>query len=108
MRVAVDVRVALTEDPDRVREALEQLLDELADDEPLRSWLREAPSVLGVVQLTDVAQVERVVAQTRPGNRLEAERFIRERITARITEQGIKVPPVTGAIGQPGGSGVGL
>ena len=92
-------RVALTEDPDRVREALEDLLGELADEEPLRSWLREAPSVLGVVQLTDVAQVERVVAQTRPGNRLEAERFMRERITARITEQGIKVPPVTGTTG---------
>ena len=64
--------------------------------------------MLGVVQLTDVAQVERVVAQTRPGNRLEAERFLRERITARITEQGIKAPPVPGAMTQPGGSGIGL
>jgi small conductance mechanosensitive channel len=107
-RAIVDVRVALTEDPDRVRETLEELLDELVGEEPLRSWLRDAPSVLGVVQLTDVAQVERVVAQTRPGNRLEAERFLRERITSRITEHGIKVPPVTGAVGQPGASGVGL
>ena len=107
-RAIVDVRVALSEDPDRVRQALDDLLTELANEEPLRSWLREAPSVLGVVQLTDVAQVERVVAQTRPGNRLEAERFLRERITARITEQGIKVPPVPGAMTQPGGSGIGL
>jgi small conductance mechanosensitive channel len=107
-RAIVDLRVALSEDPDRVRQALDELLTELANEEPLRSWLREAPSVLGVVQLTDVAQVVRVVAQTRPGNRLEAERFLRERITARITEQGIKAPPVAGAVGQPGGSGVGL
>ncbi|MGZ8583384.1 MAG: mechanosensitive ion channel family protein [Actinomycetota bacterium] len=107
-RAIVDVRVALSEDPDRVRQALDDLLTELANEEPLRSWLREAPSVLGVVQLTDVAQVERVVAQTRPGNRLEAERFLRERITARITEQGIKVPPVPGAMTPPGGSGIGL
>ncbi|MGH2630244.1 MAG: mechanosensitive ion channel family protein [Actinomycetota bacterium] len=107
-RAIVDVRVALTEDPDRVRDALESLLRELADDEPLRSWLREAPSVLGVVQLTEIAQVERVVAQTKPGNRLEAERFLRERISARITEQGIQVPPVTGTVGTLGGSGVGL
>lgn len=107
-RAIVDVRVALDEDPDRVREALEDLLAELANEEPLRSWLREAPSVLGVVQLTDIAQVERVVAQTRPGNRLEAERFLRERITARITERGIKVPPVLGAMTPPGGSGIGL
>jgi small conductance mechanosensitive channel len=107
-RAIVDVRVALTEDPDRVRETLERLLQQLAEEEPLKSWLREAPSVLGVVQLTDVAQVERVVAQTTPGNRLEAERFMRERITARITEEGIKVPPVTGAVAPLGGTGVGL
>ena len=107
-RAIVDVRVALTEDPDRVRDALEGLLRELADDEPLRSWLREAPSVLGVVQLTEVAQVERVVAQTKPGNRLDAERFLRERISALMTEQGIQIPPVAGTLGQLGGSGVGL
>lgn len=107
-RAIVDLRVALSEDPDRVRQELDGLLSSLAQEEPLRSWLREAPSVLGVVQLTDIAQVVRVVAQTSPGNRLEAERFLRERITARITEQGIKVPPVPGAAAQSGGSGIGL
>ena len=107
-RAIVDLRVALSEDPDRVRKELDHLLSELARNEPLRSWLREAPSVLGVVQLTDIAQVVRVVAQTTPGNRLDAERFMRERMTAKITEQGIKVPPVPGSIGQPGASGVGL
>jgi moderate conductance mechanosensitive channel len=107
-RAIVDVRVALAEDPDRVRAALDELLAELASEEPLREWLREAPSVLGVVQLTETAQVVRVVAQTRPGNRLDAERFLRERITGRITERGIKVPPVPGAIMQTGGSGLGL
>jgi small conductance mechanosensitive channel len=101
-RAIVDVRVALAEDPDTVRDALETLMRELADEEPLRSWLREPPSVLGVVQLTDVAQVVRVVAQTTPGNRLEAERFMRGRVTARITEQGIKAPHVGG------GAGIGL
>jgi small-conductance mechanosensitive channel len=107
-RAIVDVRVALTEDPDRVREVLDDLLTEFASDEPLHSWLRESPSVLGVVQLTDTAQVVRVVAQTRPGNRLDAERFLRERITARITERGVKVPPVPGMFGTQGGTGVGL
>jgi moderate conductance mechanosensitive channel len=107
-RAIVDVRVALTEDPDRVREVLDEVLTEFAGDEPLHSWLRESPSVLGVVQLTDTAQVVRVVAQTRPGNRLDAERFLRERITARITERGVRVPPVTGAFGPQGGAGLGL
>jgi small conductance mechanosensitive channel len=107
-RAIVDIRVSLAEDPDRVRQALDDLLGELSSEEPLRSWLREAPSVLGVVQLTDIAQVVRVVAQTRPGNRLEAERFLRERITARITERGILVPPVPGSVARAGGSGIGL
>ena len=89
-RAIVDVRVALSEDPDRVRDVLEGLLHELAEEEPLQSWLREAPTVLGIVQLTDIAQVVRLVAQTTPGNRLDAERFLRERVTARITEQGIE------------------
>jgi small-conductance mechanosensitive channel len=107
-RAIVDVRVALTEDPDRVREVLDELLTEFASDEPLHSWLRESPSVLGVVQLTETAQVVRVVAQTRPGNRLDAERFLRERITARITERGVMVPPVPGTFGPQGGAGLGL
>jgi small-conductance mechanosensitive channel len=107
-RAIVDVRVSLTEDPDRVREVLDELLTEFANSEPLHSWLRESPSVLGVVQLTDTAQVVRVVAQTRPGNRLDAERFLRERITARITERGVMVPPVPGTFGPHGGAGLGL
>ena len=43
-RAIVDVRVALSEDPDRVRRSLEELFDELSPrTEPLQSWLREAP-----------------------------------------------------------------
>lgn len=108
-RAIVDVRVALIEDPDRVRQVLEELLRELADVEPLRSWLRDPPSVLGVTQLTDSAQVVRVVAQTSPGNRLEAERYIRERVAARITEKGIQAPPMPGVTAPQGSEqGIGL
>ena len=91
-----------------MRQALDDLLAQLANEEPLRSWLREAPSVLGVVQLTDIAQVVRVVAQTRPGQPTGGRTLPAGAVTARITEQGIKVPPVPGAVGQPGGSGIGL
>lgn len=96
-RAIVDVRVALSEDPDNVRTVIEELLDELSETEPLRSWLRELPKVLGVVQLTEFAQVVRVIAETTPGHRLEAERLLRERITARMTDRGLRMPPVPGA-----------
>lgn len=93
-RAIVDVRVSLSEDPSRVREALEKLFDALADEEPFSTWLTERPQVLGVTQLTDIAQVIRVVAETQPNHRMDVERRLRERMAARMAEAGIKVPPV--------------
>jgi small-conductance mechanosensitive channel len=94
-RAIVDVRVALGEEPDRVREVLQELFDQLVKEEPFSAGLREPPKVLGVTQTTDTAQVIRVVAETQPTQRFEIERVLRERIASTIAETGIKVPPVT-------------
>jgi len=96
-RAIVDVRVALTEDPERVRTVLDALFAQMALEEPLKEWLRDPPKVLGVTQLTDTAQVIRAVADTLPNHRLEAERTLRARVTTCITENGIAVPPIAGA-----------
>jgi small conductance mechanosensitive channel len=96
-RAIVDVRVALTEDPERVRTVLDALFAQMAGEEPLKDWLRDPPKVLGVTQLTDTAQVIRAVADTLPNHRLEAERTLRARVTTCITENGIAVPPIAGA-----------
>jgi len=96
-RAIVDVRVALTEDPERVRTVLDALFAQMALEEPLKDWLRDPPKVLGVTQLTDTAQVIRAVADTLPNHRLEAERTLRARVTTCITENGIAVPPIAGA-----------
>jgi small-conductance mechanosensitive channel len=96
-RAIVDVRVALTEDPERVRTVLDALFVQMAVEEPLKDWLREPPKVLGVTQLTDTAQVIRAVADTLPNHRLEAERTLRARIATTITEHHIAVPPIAGA-----------
>jgi len=93
-RAIVDVRVAVNEDTARVRVVLEELLEQLSAEEPFETALRKNPEVLGVVQVTDAAQVIRVVAETEPSRRWEIERDLRERITARIAERGIRVPPV--------------
>jgi small-conductance mechanosensitive channel len=93
-RAIIDVRVAVTEDAARVRVVLEELLEELTAEEPFESALRKNPEVLGVTQVTDVAQVIRVAAETEPSRRWEVERELRERITARLAERGISVPPV--------------
>jgi small conductance mechanosensitive channel len=93
-RAIVDVRVALSEDTSKVRSTLEELFGTLSTEEPFDVWLRERPQVLGVTQLTDVAQVIRVVAETQPNHRMDVERRLRERIAARAAEAGIRVPPV--------------
>jgi small conductance mechanosensitive channel len=93
-RAIVDLRVALDEDPEKVRTMLEELVDQLVEQEPLKEWLRERPKVLGVTQLTDVAQVIRVVAETSPNHRADTERELRGRIAQRMAERGIRVPPI--------------
>ncbi len=93
-RAVVDVRVALDEDPERVRSVLEELFAEIKDEPPLGEWLRQPPAVLGVTQLTDNALVIRVAAETSPSHRIDTERVLRARILARTAERGIKSPPV--------------
>jgi small conductance mechanosensitive channel len=99
-RAVVDVRVALDEDPDRVRETLEELFEQMRGQPPLDEWLRQPPTVLGVTQLTDTAQVIRIAAETMPSHRIDTERLLRARVVPRMAERGIKSPPVQSA--QPG------
>jgi small conductance mechanosensitive channel len=97
-RAVVDVRVALDEDPDRVRITLEELFEELRGEAPLNEWLRQPPMVLGVTQLTDTAQVIRIAAETMPSHRIDTERLLRARLVARMAERGIKSPPISSSI----------
>ncbi len=103
-RAVVDVRLALNEDAEQVRRMIEELVDEIGEQPPLADWLRQRPEVVGVTQMTDVAQVMRVSAETVPSHRIDTERLLRERIVARMSERGIKVPPVVAMpTTQPGG-----
>ena len=94
-RAIVDLRVALSVDPDQVRQVLEELFDELEEHEqPFKDWFRERPKMLGVTQLTDVAEVIRVTAETLPSHRVQCERLLRERMGQRMAERGIATPPM--------------
>ena len=91
-RAIVDVRVAYGEDVDAVRVILEELFEEIRQDPVLADWIMEGPSILGVESLADYALVVRLVADVRPSKRWDAERRLRERITRRLTERGVRVP----------------
>jgi len=108
-RAIIDVRVPYGEDVDKVRGTLEDLFDEVRDQAPLKGWLRDGPSVLGIEALSEYALVVRVIADTRPSKRPDAERLLREAIQARLAERGIRVPvPPVPSAGPGDGSAPGL
>lgn len=100
-RAVVDVPVALDEDPDHVRRVLEELLREIEGEAPFDTWLRQSPQVLGVTQLTDVAQVIRIAAETVPSHRIDTERLLRAKVLTRMGERSIKSPPITAGLPKP-------
>jgi moderate conductance mechanosensitive channel len=102
-RAIIDVRTAYDEDVEHLRSVLEELFEELKGDRTLSEWIHEAPSVLGVERMGHDALVMRVIADTRPSKVMDVERLLRERITRRLVERGIKVP-VTPATPVPPGS----
>ena len=91
-RAIIDVRTAYDEDVEHLRSVLEELFEELKGDRTLSEWIHEAPSVLGVERMGHDALVMRVVADTRPSKVMDVERLLRERITRRLVERGIRVP----------------
>jgi small conductance mechanosensitive channel len=91
-RAIVDVRIAFGEDLERLRGILEDLFEEIRADPALEDWIHEGPSVLGVDAMSDYAQVIRVIADTRPSKRYDAERVLRERISRRLDAEGIRTP----------------
>ena len=82
------------QDVDQVREILNELFDEIRAVPPFEGALREGPDVLGIVQLTDAAEILRVVAETIPSKRWEIERLLREQMTNRLTQRGVAAPPI--------------
>jgi small-conductance mechanosensitive channel len=102
-RAIIDVRTAYDEDVEHLRSVLEELFIELAGDRTLSEWIHEAPSVLGVERMGHDALVMRVIADSRPSKVMAVERLLRERITRRLVERGIRVP-VTPATPAPSGS----
>ena len=100
-RAVVDVPVALDEDPDRVRSVLDELIGEVVAEEPFDSWLRQRPQVLGVIQLTDSAQIVRIAAETVPSHRIDIERLLRAKVLSRMGERSIKSPPVVATVPKP-------
>jgi small-conductance mechanosensitive channel len=96
-RAIVDVRAAYEEDVEHLRSVLEELFDELKGDPTLSESIHDGPSVLGVERMGHDALIMRVVAETRPSKVADFERLLRERISRRLGERGIRVPVIPAA-----------
>jgi moderate conductance mechanosensitive channel len=105
-RAIVDVRVALDEDVDRVREVLEELFGELKEDPNLQGSFFSGPDVLGVERFGDYDVMLRVAAEVRPTRKGDLERKLRQRIKQRFDQRGITIPAVpTPRVGPDGPTG---
>ena len=98
-RAIVDTAIAYGQDPEQVRELLDELFDELRvelrNDPQMKGWVMDGPSVLGIETTSDTGVVIRAVAETRPSKKADVERILRARITRRLTERGIRSPTLT-------------
>jgi moderate conductance mechanosensitive channel len=98
-RAIVDTAIAYGQDPEQVRELLDELFDELRvelrNDPQMKGWVMDGPSVLGIETTSDTGVVIRAVAETRPSKKADVERMLRARITRRLTERGIRSPALT-------------
>ena len=90
-RAIIDVRVAPSEDVDRVREVLEGLFEEVQADEALQGAFFSGPQVLGVEGFGDADVTVRVAAEVRPTRRGDLERELRRRIKRRLDQEGISI-----------------
>jgi small conductance mechanosensitive channel len=91
-RAIVDTRIAYGQDPEQVRGLLDELFGELRGDEHIKEWVMDGPTVLGVETTSDTGIVIRAVAETRPSKRADVERLLRERVTKRLAERGVRAP----------------
>jgi len=91
-RAVVDVGVAYNSDIARVREVLGDVADQLNADEDWSENLLETPEVWGVEALAADSVTVRVVLKTLPGKQWVVARELRERIHARLNEEGIEIP----------------
>jgi small conductance mechanosensitive channel len=102
----VDVPVAYDEDVVRVTAVLREAGERMAADPAWEGRLLDAPNVAGVESIVGQTLTIRVLAETSPGDKIDVQRELRQRLKAAIDGAGVKAPPV-GPFGAYGGFGGG-
>ncbi len=105
----VDVPVAYDEDVAKVTAVLREAGERMAAEPAWQGRLLDDPTVAGVESITGQTLTIRVLAETSPGDKVDVQRELRQRLKSAIDGAGIKAPPV-GPFGAYGGfsSGTGV
>jgi small conductance mechanosensitive channel len=103
----VDVPVAYDEDVVKVTSVLREAGERMAADPAWEGRLLDDPTVAGVESITGQTLTIRVLAQTSPGDKVDVQRELRQRLKAAIDGAGIKAPPA-GPFGYGGFGGPGV
>ena len=91
-RVVLDVGISPREDINAVRALLKQTADDLREDPDWSDFVVEEPEVWGVESVGPDAVVIRVVVKTKPAERPNVARELRERIKATFDASGVDLP----------------
>ena len=91
-RAVIDVGVAYKEEPDHVREVLENVAIEAKEDATVGRNIYAVPEVLGVELLGEYEVIWRMLADTKPGKQWEVARDLRERVKVAFDATGIEIP----------------
>jgi small-conductance mechanosensitive channel len=91
-RAVIDVRVAYTEEPARIRDVLKRVAAEVKQDKEIGHTMYDVPEILGVETLGDNEVVWRMIAETKPGRQWNVGRQIRERVKKTFSDEGIEIP----------------
>lgn len=91
-RAIVDVGVAYSEKPSKIRQVLDDVARDAKDDETIGRMLYSVPTIMGVESLGEYEVVWRLLADTKPGRQWEVARMLRERIQIAFEREGIEIP----------------
>lgn len=105
----VDVPVAYDEDVVKVTSVIREAAAQMTGDKAWEGRLLDTPTVAGIESIVGQTMTLRVLAETSPGDKIDIQRELRQRIKAALDTAGVKAPPVNpfGAFGSGGGSSTG-
>lgn len=99
--LTLDVSIAYDEDVDRVESLLNETAAAMAEEEEWRDKFIEAPTSLGIQQVTSTEVTVRMLGKCVANEQFAVERELRQRIKVVFDKENVKVPPPT----WPGGQG---